>query len=240
MSAPVELAKLIDHSLLQPQQTDAEMEAGCRLAAELGVASVCIKPYAVAQAVRWLEGSGVAVGTVIGFPQGSNTIAVKAFEAEQACRDGAQELDMVVNIGKVLQQDWDHVRADIDAVLQVARRHGALLKVIFETDFITDTALKQRLCQICDELRVDYVKTSTGFGYVKQPEGNFNYRGATEEDVQLMRSCCGPHVGVKASGGVRSREAALRMQQLGCTRLGTSASEAILQGESPAGGSEGY
>ncbi len=227
----VPLAKMIDHALLHPMMTDSEILKGCEIARRLNVASVCVKPYAVATAAQLLAGSDVAVGTVIGFPHGSNASTVKAHEADQACRDGAVELDMVVNIGKVLSGDWDYVRSDIQAVLEIARRHSAILKVIFETDYITNDNDKRKLCQICDELAVDFVKTSTGFGFVKQKEGGYDYVGATQSDVELMRATCSANVQVKASGGIRTHEDAITMSALGATRLGTSASEAILKGE---------
>jgi deoxyribose-phosphate aldolase len=227
---PHAIARLIDHALLHPTLTDEEIRLGCLTARDLGVASVCVKPYAVQLAVEVLRGSSTRVGTVIGFPHGSNVSALKAQEADLACGDGACELDMVVNIGKVLSHDWDYVRADIRSVREVAERHGAILKVIFETDLITADDDKRRLCEICTELGCDFVKTSTGFGFVKMPEGGYGYRGATEHDVQWMRACCGPNVQVKASGGIRDYEDAQRMQAVGATRLGTSASETIVKG----------
>ena len=169
-----------------------------------------------------LSGSGVAVGTVIGFPHGSNAPEIKAAEAELACKQGATELDMVVNVGKVIGEDWDYVLRDIKAVLDVARQHKALLKVIFENDYLTRDELKIKLCEICGQLGVDFVKTSTGFGFVKQKSGDYNYKGATEADVALMRKHSPPQVGIKAAGGVRTQAEGLRMQELGCTRLGTS------------------
>lgn len=227
---PAEYAPFIDHALLHPTLTDHEIRQGCQMAAELCLATVCVKPYAVPMAREILMGSTTSVGTVIGFPHGSSATAVKEFEAEQACRDGASELDMVVNIGKVLSGDWDFVRSDIERVLAIARRHSAILKVIFETDYITRTEDKRRLCELCSDLRVDFVKTSTGFGFVKKDAGGYDYVGATEEDVRCMREWCGAHVQVKASGGIRNAADAQRMRQAGATRLGTSASETIVRG----------
>ena len=232
------IAKLIDHALLHPTLTDEEIRAGCETARRLEVATVCVKPYAVPLAAEILAGSPVGVGTVIGFPHGSNASAVKAFEADHACQAGATELDMVVNVGKVLQQDWDAVRQDIQAVQDVATRHGAVLKVIFETDLVTDEALKRKLCQICSEIGVGYVKTSTGFGFVKREGGGYAYTGATVDDIRLMREASDPKVGVKASGGVRTFEDAQQMRDAGATRLGSSSSETIVTGEQSA--QEGY
>ncbi len=229
-SEPI-LAKTIDHALLHPTLTDTEMSSGCEIARRLHVASVCVKPCFVAQATQLLTGSDVRVGTVIGFPHGVNATTMKALEAEQACRDGAVELDMVANVGKILSGDWHYVKADIAAVLNVARKHHAILKVIFETDYLKLDADKIQLCRLCDELGVDFVKTSTGFGFVKQSAGGYDYVGATAHDVKLMRASCSEKVQIKASGGIRTREEALQMVRLGATRLGTSASEAILQGE---------
>lgn len=232
MTTPeISLAKTIDHALLHPTLTDKEMVLGCEVAKRLHVASVCVKPCFVSHAARLLAESDVRVGTVIGFPHGVHTSEAKAFEAQQACRDGAVELDMVVNVGKVLSGDWGFVHQDIAAVWDVARAQRALLKVIFETDFLLNDGDKIRLCQICSEIGVDFVKTSTGFGFVKQAKGGYDYVGATAHDVELMRAHCSEKIQVKASGGIRTRDDALRMISLGATRLGTSASEAILRGE---------
>ena len=225
---PESLAKLIDLALLHPTMTDAEMQAGCEKAKKLVVATVCIKPYAIPLAVEILKGTGVGVGTVIGFPHGSNAPEIKAAEAKLACEQGATELDMVVNIGKVHSEDWAYVERDIKAVLDVARSHKAVLKVIFENDFLPRDEFKIKLCEICGKLGVDFVKTSTGFGFVKVTSGDYNYKGATEADVALMRRHSPHHVGIKAAGGVRTEAEGLRMQELGCTRLGTSAPEPII------------
>jgi deoxyribose-phosphate aldolase len=235
--SPEQIARSIDHALLHPTMTDQEIRSGCELAAGLHLRSVCVKPYAIPLAVDLLRGTGVAVGTVIGFPHGSSPSLVKAAEADWACREGAVELDMVVNVGRVLQRDWDFVRTDIDAVLQIARQYGALLKVIFETDYIESADLKRQLCQICVDLQVDFTKTSTGFGFKKMGQG-YDYVGATEDDIRLMVDTCGPQVQVKASGGIRNRQDALKFLSLGCTRLGTSASAAILA--SQASDPQGY
>lgn len=232
------IANLLDHSLLHPTLSDEEIRQGCELAKKLGVATVCVKPFAVELAAQVLAGSKVGVGTVIGFPHGSHATETKAFEAELACQHGAVELDMVVNVGKVLQQDWDYVARDLQVVVDIGHAHDALVKVIFETDFVQDDALKIKLCQICEEVGADFVKTSTGFGFVKRPDGNFNYTGATEHDVKLMIENCPGGLEVKASGGVRTYQDACKMRDLGAKRLGTSASQAIIAGEGS--GAEGY
>jgi deoxyribose-phosphate aldolase len=212
-----DIAKMVDHSLLQQVLTDADLENGCRIAREYDVASVCIKPYAVRRAAEWLAGSGVAVGTVIGFPHGGHLTKIKVAEAEAAVDDGAKELDMVVNIGKVLSGDWRYVADDIRSVVEAAHRRGALVKVIFENCFL-QTEHKEQLCRICGEVRADFVKTSTGYG-----DG-----GATDEDLALMRRCSPPHVRVKAAGGVRTFDRLLAVRDLGVSRVGATASKAIL------------
>lgn len=223
-----ELAKTIDHSLLHPTMTDAELEAGCRLAARYGVASVCIKPYAVAQAVRWLRGSDVKVGAVIGFPHGNSATAVKRFETATACRDGALEIDMVANLGKALSGDWDYVEADLRAVCEEAHGHGAIVKVIFENDYLPSDEIKVQLCLVAARAGADFVKTSSGYGFVKQPDGNYNYRGATDHDLVLMRANTPPGVQVKAAGGVRNLDGLIRVRDLGATRCGATATAAML------------
>jgi len=222
------IAKMIDHSLLHPTLTDDELRQGCELAKRYMVASVCIKPYAVKLADEILKGSGVAVGTVIGFPHGDSRTKIKVQEAELACADGATELDMVVNIGKVLSRDWEYVEKEIKAVADVAHNYDAIVKVIFENDFLTDDEFKIKLCEICGQIRVDFVKTSTGYGFVKGSDGKYSYQGATDHDLQLMRAACSSDVQVKAAGGIRTLDDALRVRALGVTRIGTTATEAIL------------
>jgi len=211
------IAKRIDHSLLGPTLTEKELEEGCRIAAEYGVASVCIKPFAVALAARLLRGTGVEVGTTIGFPHGGHAQAVKVFESERAMDDGATELDMVVNIGWVLGGQWDQVADDVRGVVDVAHRRGAIVKVIFENCFLSDDQ-KTRLCQICGEVGADYVKTSTGYGT----------GGATREDLILMRKASPPQVKLKAAGGVRTLDQAIEVVELGCDRFGASKTVEIL------------
>ncbi len=224
-----ELAKMIDHSLLHPTMNDAELREGCELARKYDVASVCIKPYAVPGAVELLKGSNVLVGTVIGFPHGNSTVAIKVAETLQACRDGAIEIDMVVNIGKVLSQDWEYVKTEIEAVNEACLANGAILKVIFENDFLPDDSFKIRLCELCTEVGAAFVKTSTGYGFVKGADGKYSYEGATEHDLQLMLDHVGPGVKVKAAGGVRTLDGLLKVKEMGVARLGASATAAILE-----------
>jgi len=223
-----EIAKMIDHSILQPTHTDQDLLKQCDIALKYDVASVCVKPYAVKMAAEKLNGSSVKVGCVIGFPHGNSSTKVKVFEAEQACHDGASEIDMVINIGKALGGDWTYVENEIKAVTEVCHRNRAIVKVIFENDFISEDEDKIRLCEICTRVGADFVKTSTGYGFVKQPNGDFNYKGATIEDVKLMRKYSGPAVQVKCAGGVRTLDDLLKMREAGATRSGATATEAIL------------
>lgn len=188
-----DIAKMLDHSLLQPVLTDGELEKGCQLARAYDVATVCIKPYAVAMAKAVLQGSDVGVCTVIGFPHGSHLTKIKVLEAQAAMADGATELDMVVNIGKVKTGDWAYVKKDIAEVVEAAHRGKAKVKVIFENSML-DNAQKIKLCELCGEAGADWVKTSTGYG-----DG-----GATDDDLILMRKHSPGSVQVKAAGGVRT------------------------------------
>jgi deoxyribose-phosphate aldolase len=212
-----EIAKMFDHSMLQPVLMDAELEAGCRMAREYGVATVCIKPYAVKLAAGILAGSGVGVCTTIGFPHGGHVTSVKVFESDRAIDDGAKELDMVVNIGKVLGGDWAFVSKDIAEVVQAAHKRKALVKVIFENCFLQDEH-KIQLCKICGDVGADFVKTSTGYGDT----------GATDHDLELMRKHSPPKVQVKAAGGVKTYDRVLAVRALGVTRIGASVTKAIL------------
>lgn len=219
---------MIDHSLLHPTMTDRELREGCRIARKYRVASVCIKPYAVKLAARLLKGSGVAVGAVVGFPHGSGTTAVKRFETEQACRDGATEIDVVLNIGKALSGDWAYVEQDLRAVVRAAHRRRAIVKAILENDFLPDDRIKRRLCRICERAGADFVKTSTGYGFVKQADGTYSYKGATDADLTLMRAVTSTKVQVKAAGGVRDLDALMRVRDLGAARCGATATAAML------------
>ena len=191
MNKITELAKMIDHSLLHPTMTDEDLSEGCRLAKAYNVATVCIKPYAIKEALEWLKGSSVMVCAVIGFPHGNSATGVKVYETMQACKDGAQEIDMVVNIGKVLGEDWRYVEDEIAAIAAVTKKHKAALKVIFENDYLPEDKYKIKLCEICSNNGVEFVKTSTGYGFVKGVDGKYSYEGATEKDLILMRKHSG-------------------------------------------------
>lgn len=222
------IAKMIDHSLLHPTMTDQELIAGCAVARRNDVASVCIKPYAVALAREQLAGSDVLVGTVIGFPHGNSRIDVKLSETERALDDGAVEIDAVLNIGRVLGGDWAYISDEIKALNDLVVGRGAILKIIFENDYLPDDAAKIRLCELCSQHAVAFVKTSTGYGFVRQANGMYAYAGATDHDLALMRRASAPAVQVKAAGGVRTLDDVLRVRALGVTRVGATATEAIL------------
>ncbi|NNJ27504.1 deoxyribose-phosphate aldolase [Alienimonas chondri] len=212
-----DLAGLIDHALLAPTLTDDDYDRGCDLAAAYGVASVCVSPHKIADVARRLAGTGVKTGTVIGFPHGLNAAAIKAAEARTALADGAVELDMVVNVSRVLSGDWDDVGRDIAGVTSAAREVGAKTKVIFETGHLND-AQKAKLCELCGVAGADWVKTSTGFGP----------GGATDHDLKLMLAHAPPGVEVKASGGIKTLDRLLEVRALGVTRVGMSGTAAIL------------
>lgn len=212
-----DMAKMIDHSLLNPTLNTDDLQTGIQLALAYDVASVCILPYYMKECANFLSGSTVKASTTIGFPHGGHTTAIKRAEAEQAIADGCEELDMVVNISKVLSGDWDYVKQDIAAVIEVAHAAGQKVKVIFENCYLDHTQ-KIRLCEICTELNADWVKTSTGYGS----------GGATHEDLKLMRKHAGPNVQVKAAGGVRDLDSLLAVRELGVTRCGASRTSDIL------------
>ena len=211
-----QLAKTIDHSLLNPVMTDNEVRAGCELAARYNVASVCVKPCHVTMAAELLKDTTVEVGTVIGFPHGSSTTASKVFEAQDAINNGATELDMVLNIGELRSGNADFVRQDIAAVVRAARGK-AIVKVILENAYLSKDQIRQA-CMLCEEVGADFVKTSTGYAP----------GGATIEDLQLMRATVGPQVQVKAAGGVRTLDAILEVIDVGVTRVGATATASIL------------
>jgi deoxyribose-phosphate aldolase len=206
-----DIAKMIDHSLLNPTLTERDLEQGCQLALRYDVASVCIMPYGLDHCAEILRDSTVKASTTIGFPHGGHTTAIKVAEAKQALADGGQELDMVVNISRVLSGDWDYVRSDIAAVIDVTHRKGQKVKVIFENCYLNDDQ-KIRLCEICGELGADWVKTSTGYGT----------GGATIEDLKLMRQHAPKHVQVKAAGGIRDLDKLLEVRAIGVTRVGAT------------------
>ncbi len=212
-----DVSKMIDHSLLNPTLTTAQLEAGISVAIAYDVASVCIVPWYLRQCAVRLAGSNVQPSTTIGFPHGANTTSIKVKEAEQAIKDGGTELDMVANISAVLSGNWDTVADDIRAVTDVTHAAGQKVKVIFENCFLDD-AQKIRLCELCSQINVDWVKTSTGYGT----------GGATDADLILMRKHTAPHIQVKAAGGVRTLDRLLEVRSIGVSRAGATATKVIL------------
>ena len=222
------LAKMIDHSLLHPTMTDAEILRGCEIARKYDVATVCIKPYAIAMCKEHLAGSTVGICSVVTFPHGNNTTSMKIRETEEAIDAGSSEIDMVVNIGKVLGGDWAYVSDEIKHVNDAATSMHAILKVIFENDYLSERHIA-RLCEICSAHAVAFVKTSTGYGFVKQPNGMYSYKGAIDHHLTLMREKCLGTVQIKAAGGVRTLDDVLRVRSLGVTRIGATATIEILE-----------
>lgn len=213
----LDIAKMIDHSLLNPTLSAAELEQGCRLALRYDTGSVCIMPYYLRRCAGLLRGSDVKASATIGFPHGGHATAIKIAEAKQALLDGGQELDMVVNISAVLSGNWAYVRDELKAVIDVTHAAGQKVKVIFENCYLNDEQ-KIRLCEICGELNADWVKTSTGYGS----------GGATDADLKLMRKHSPAHVQVKAAGGVRDLDALLHVRELGVTRCGATRTASML------------
>ncbi len=212
-----DISKMIDHSLLKPTLATNDLEAGCKLALDYDVASVCILPYYLKRCSEILQGSTVKASTTVGFPHGGHVTSVKVAEAQRALEDGGEELDMVVNISKVLTGDWDYVRSEIGDLVDLTHGYQQKIKVIFENCYLNDEQ-KIRLCEICGEVDADWVKTSTGYGT----------GGATLEDLQLMRKHSPEHVQVKAAGGVRDLDGLLAVRAIGVTRVGASATIVIL------------
>jgi deoxyribose-phosphate aldolase len=228
MNSLTSLAKMIDHSLLHPTMTDRVIVSGCELALKYDVATACVKPYAIKLAKSILDRSNVAVCAVIAFPHGNSVSAIKLLEAGAAIDAGAVEIDMVINIGKALGGDWAYVSEEIRAVNDMVVGGNAILKVIFENDYLEDDHIV-RLCEICSEHAVAFVKTSTGYGFIKQPNGFYSYAGATDHALRLMRAHSAPGVQVKAAGGVRTLDDLLRVRELGVARIGATATKEILE-----------
>jgi deoxyribose-phosphate aldolase len=213
-----DIAKMVDHSLLNPTLTAADLDEGCRVARAYDVASACIMPFYLARCADLLAGSGVKASTTIGFPHGGHTTAIKVLEAEQALRDGGEELDMVINISRALSGDWSYVHGEIKAVVDVAHDAGQKVKVIFENAYLSNDQ-KIRLCEISADAHADWVKTSTGYGP----------GGATDTDLRLMRAHSPASVQVKAAGGVRTLDRLLEVRALGVTRCGATRTVEMLE-----------
>ncbi|KAH8801456.1 hypothetical protein F5884DRAFT_514667 [Xylogone sp. PMI_703] len=225
-----QLAKMIDHSLLHPTMTDEEVIAGLEISKKYNVASACIKPYSIPLAKEKLAGTDVLICAVIGFPHGNSTTEVKVFEATAAAKAGAQEIDMVINIGKALSDDWQYVEDEIRAINDAVIKQGSTLKVIFENDYLQQREDRiVRLCRICSDVGVAFIKTSTGYGFVKQDNGMYTYKGATAPHLKLMRQHAKPEVQIKAAGGVRTLDDLLYVMSIGVTRIGATATVSMLE-----------
>jgi deoxyribose-phosphate aldolase len=223
-----DIAKMIDHSLLHPTMTDKDVREGCELSKQYDVATACVKPYSIPMAAEILDGTDVKVCAVIGFPHGNSTTAIKVHEAEDAVNAGAPEIDMVVNVGKVLGGQYDYVAEEVKAINGAVVSLGGILKVIFENDYLKDEHII-KLCEICSAAKVAFVKTSTGYGFVKQENGMYSYKGAQEHHLTLMREHCPAQVQIKAAGGVRTLDDTLRVREIGVTRIGATATRAIIE-----------
>ena len=223
----IELSKMIDHSLLHPTMTDDEIVEGCEISKKFNVATACIKPYCIPMVMELLSGSDVGVCSVIAFPHGNSTKAVKVRETKEALLAGAAEIDMVVNIGKVKGGAWDYVSEEIKNINTIVTEKGGILKVIFENDYLVEDQII-RLCEICSDHQVAFVKTSSGYGFVKQANGKYDYEGATDNHLKIMRDHTSSSVQIKAAGGIRTLDDLLRVRALGVTRIGATATENIL------------
>jgi deoxyribose-phosphate aldolase len=224
-----DIAKMIDHSLLHPTLTDGQLREGCELAKKYGVASCCVKPCHTKLAADCLAGSDVLVCAVINFPHGNDPTEMKVIETEHAIRERATEIDLVANIGKVCQGDWGYVEKDIGAVAEACHRHKAKLKVIFEVDFLTDEQIA-KLTQVCNRVKADWVKTSTGYNYVKGADGRMDYAGATDRALKIMADNVAKGIQVKAAGKTRTVERIIEIREkYGVTRVGAGNTAEIME-----------
>jgi deoxyribose-phosphate aldolase len=225
-----EVAKAIDHALLQPTLLDREFDEGCDVALRFGVAAVCVKSVDVARAAKRVAGGSVAICAVVGFPHGNAKLEATRFEAITAIEEGATEIDAVIPLSRALSGDFSAVSEFATGLNEAVVARGASLKMIFETGLIGDDSVKIRLCEICKAARVSFVKTSTGFATAKRPDGALSALGATEADVSLLVRHARPQCQVKASGGIRTLDEALRFLALGATRIGTGSTASMLGG----------
>lgn len=224
----LEISKMIDHSLLHPTYTDEQIAEECGIAAAYNTAAVCVKPYSVPLAYSLLSDTEVKVCSVSGFPHGNSHIRIKVDETVAACSEGAEEIDMVVNIGKVLSNCWDYIHSEIEAVNSAAIDNGAILKVIFENDFLDRNSIAN-LCEICNRTGVAFIKTSTGYGFKKQENGFYKYDGATMEHLKLMREKSDADIRIKAAGGIRTLRDLLTVKALGVSRAGATSTRAVME-----------
>ncbi len=222
------ISKMIDHSLLAQTLTEKQMVEGCKVAVEQDAASVCVKPYHVAIAAKELKGTDVLVGAVIGFPHGNSTLEIKVAETKQVINDGAIEVDMVVNLAKVMEEDWEFLEKEIGTITEICHKNNAIVKVIFAVDLIEEKHII-KLCEICTKVKADFVKTSTGYNYVKTDDGKYTYSGATDKVLKLMRKHSGTEVQVKAAGCIRGLSGFLNVLAIGGSRVGTGQTIAIVE-----------
>ncbi len=224
----MDIAQMIDHAVLHPTATDDDLRLASKVAINHKVASLCVKPYHVVLAKSLLATSNIPVCTVIGFPHGSQTIQAKTEECKQAIKEGAKEIDVVINIGQAIQGAWAYLAQEISTLTSLCHQHNCMIKVIFETDYISSENSIQSLCKIANKYEVDFVKTSTGFGFKKHSNGFYHYEGAQEQHIVWMRKYTNPSIGIKASGGIRTKERAIKLVALGASRIGTSSTEKML------------
>lgn len=223
------IAKMVDHSLLHPAMTDEEFEQECQVAIKYNVGAVCVKPYHTKRAAELMAGTDIIVSAVVAFPHGNSTTEIKMAETKQVLEDGATEVDMVINIAKAVGGDWAYVDREIRKLNELCKSYGAILKVIFENDLLTDDEQKIKLCRICSKYRVGFVKTSTGYNFNKCEDGRYDYKGATHHDLMLMRACSDTGVEVKAAGAVSTLEPVLQAYQLGATRFGLKGAQKLVE-----------
>lgn len=223
------VAKMVDHSLLHPAMTDEEFEAECKVAVECNVGAVCVKPYHTRRAAELMAGTDIIVSAVVAFPHGNSTLDIKLAETRQVLEDGATEVDFVINIGKVVGEDWVYIDEEIRRADALVKSYGAILKVIFENDMLTSDEQKKVLCRICSKYKVGFVKTSTGYCYNKDADGKFYFVGATHHDLMLMRTYSDPEVQVKAAGAVSTLEPLLEAYRLGATRFGLKGAKKLVE-----------
>lgn len=224
-----EIASRMDHTLLHPTAGSKELIIECQVAIEHKVAALCVKPYMVEETKKLLGESGVKTCCVVGFPAGNASIASKAFEAQDAALRGADEVDMVINVAKALEGEWNYLREEIKTVTNACHENGAIVKVIIETDYLENDEQIIQLCEICADCGADFIKTSTGFGYHKNEEGNLYYIGATIPHVKLMNKCLKGRIKIKASGGIRDLDTFISFMDLGVDRVGLSATSTIME-----------
>ncbi len=227
LQSKAHVASLLDHSILHPLHTDEDVRAECEVAASYRVAAMCVKPCHVALAVDCLVGSEVPVCAVTAFPHGHAMLAVKLAETQAALDAGAREIDTVINLARVRAGDWPAIHLELEQLQMLVDSHDGTFKAIFETGLLEDEEIR-KLCQIANSIPLDFVKTSTGFATVKDAQGNLSISGATEHAVKIMTQAVAGHCEVKASGGIRTLADVQRYQALGCSRVGTSATQSIM------------